>query len=363
MVGMMSHASRIAAVVLTLFAGAGSASETPASGTTAAKGFVELAAGYQRLPEAGARYSDRDFDVAGGADPRWQPWNPKHLATAQARAQGPNPGVRAATQHAYLLSLRGDRAGAEAGLAAAKQRYPDAVGVYWSEGWIRLNLLDFEGALVAWQQAERLHGGQPFWVPYSKAIALMGAGDGDAALAWWQVAQRAYAPDLDTAAAARNRFQHWRTTEKALLEEVIDLAYPTEAAGVAADGSGIEMIDMPLPHYPTDLVRQGIQGVTMVRIHVDAKGLPVDAVVEKSSGYAEMDAEALKVARLARFRVPAGTAPDGLFALVPYRFSLDSATLAPPPPGSRQAEVERIIEQRRAQMLQEAAKTQDSPTP
>jgi hypothetical protein len=36
--------------------------------------------------------------------------------------------------------------------------------------------LHFEGALVAWQQAERLHGGQPVWalVPYRSTAA---AGD------------------------------------------------------------------------------------------------------------------------------------------------------------------------------------------
>ncbi len=137
---------------------------------------------------------DSDPEVAGGADPRWKPWNPQHLAAAEARAKGPSPGVRDATRHAYLLSLRGDRAGAQAGLAAAKQRYPDSVGVHWSEGWIRRNLLDFEGALVAWQQ----------------------------------VAQRAYAPELASADGARDRFQHWRPTEKKLLEEVIGLAYPLD---------------------------------------------------------------------------------------------------------------------------------------
>jgi hypothetical protein len=198
-----------------------------------ASGFIDVLAGYQRLPNPDAQFMDTDPEVAGGADPRWKPWNPQHIAVAEARAKGPSPGVRNATQHAYLLSLRGDRAGAEAGLAAAKQRYPDSVGVHWSEGWIRLNLLDFEGALVAWQQAERLHGGQPFWVPYTKSIALMGLGDGEAALAWWQVAQRAYAPELASADAARKRFQHWRPTEKKLLEDVIALAYPHNPAQLA----------------------------------------------------------------------------------------------------------------------------------
>lgn len=197
--------------------------------TAAVSGFVDVAAGFQRLPAEGAVYMDSDAEVSGGADPRWKPWNPEHLAVAMARAQGPSPDLRAATQHPYMLSLRGDRAGAEAGLAAAKQRFPDSVGVHWSEGWIRLNLRDFEGALVAWQQAERLHGGQPFWVPYSKAIALMGMSDGEAALAWWGIAERAYSPELDTAAAARNRFEHWRPAEKVLLEQVLSLAYPGSA--------------------------------------------------------------------------------------------------------------------------------------
>jgi hypothetical protein len=217
------------------------AAETPAAVAAdepkTASGFVDLTAGYQRLPDRDARYRDADADVAGGADPRWKPWNPQHLAAAEARAKGPSPAVRDATRHAYLLSLRGDRAGAEAGLAAAKQRYPDSVGVHWSEGWIQLNLLDFEGALLAWQQAERLHGGQPFWVPYTKSIALMGLGDGEAALAWWQVAQRAYAPELDSAHAARQRFRHWRPTEMKLLEEVIALAYPQDQANLAANGA------------------------------------------------------------------------------------------------------------------------------
>jgi TonB family protein len=328
-----------------------------AAETQNGSGFVDLSAGYQRLPDPDSSYMDGDPAVAGGIDPRWKPWNPQHLAVSAARAKGPSADVRNSTQNAYLLSLRGDRAGAEAGLATAKQRHPDSVGVHWSEGWIRLNLLDFEGALVAWQQAQRLHGGSPFWVPYTKSIALMGLGDGEAALAWWQVAQRAYAPELATANAARQRFQHWRPTEKMLLEEVIDLAYPDDRK-VASDGSGLEMIDTPLPHYPPELVSSGVQGETLVRIQVDAAGLAVDVKVEKSSGYAGMDAEALRVARLTRFKVPAGTGPDGLWASVPYRFSLKPRPLAPPNP-ARKAEIDRIIAQRMEEMRAEAAKVED----
>jgi hypothetical protein len=196
-----------------------------AAAKTGESGFVDVSVGFQRLPAVDAHYMDGDTDVAGGADPRWRPSRPSHMATAERLAKGPSPGMRDATRYPYLLSLKGDRAGAEAGMRAAKQRYPDSVGVHWSEGWIRLNLKDYEGALVAWSVAEKLHGGQPFWVPYSKAIALAGLGDDEAVLAWWRVAQRSYAPELDSAGGARHRFQHWRDAEKQLLERVIALAY------------------------------------------------------------------------------------------------------------------------------------------
>ncbi len=201
-----------------------------AASRTDESGFVDVSIGFQRLPVTDAHYMDADNDVAGGADPRWRPSRPSHMATAERLAKGPSPGMRDATRYPYLLSLQGDRAGAEAGIKAAKQRYPDSVGVHWSEGWIRLNLKDYEGALVAWSVAEKLHGGQPFWVPYSKAIALAGLGDDEAALAWWRVAQRSYAPELDSAAGARHRYQHWRDAEKQLLEHVIRLAYADAGA-------------------------------------------------------------------------------------------------------------------------------------
>lgn len=105
------------------------------------------------------------------------------MEIARRRAEQAGTSLRRLTKHPYLLSLRGHREGAEAGLAKVRAQYPNSVALHWSEGWIRLNLLDFEGALLAWQQAERLHGGQPFWVPYTKANALVGVGDDAAALA------------------------------------------------------------------------------------------------------------------------------------------------------------------------------------
>jgi TonB family protein len=289
-------------------------------GATAGAGFTDTALGFDRLPKEGARYRDGDFEVAGGADPRWSPWNPLHMEIARRRAEQAGTSLRRLTNHPYLLSLRGDREGAEAGLAKARAQYPNSVALHWSEGWIRLNLLDFEGALVAWQQAERLHGGQPFWVPYTKAIALVGVGDDTAALAWWQVAQRALAPDLDTATDARQRFSHWRVTEKILLEELIQFAYPRTAPAAIVDGRGyLQMTHAPVPMYPVELLRQGIEGTVLVKLKVGQNGLPGQVRIERSSGYPAFDEEALKVAKLARFELPQG-ATKPVWALVPYRF-------------------------------------------
>ena len=187
--------------------------------------FVDASRGFERLPAARAAYRDADAEVAGGADPRWNPDKNAHIRIAERIARGPVGGQRELTRLAYLYALRGELQNAHAKLAEAKAQYPDTVGVYWSEGWIRLNLQDYEGALVAWQVAEELHGGQPFWVPYTKAVALIGKGDTEAALAWWEVSKRSHWPRLNSAEGAREYFGHWRDAEAGLLDRLLELAY------------------------------------------------------------------------------------------------------------------------------------------
>lgn len=330
----------------------------------AATGFTDLSAGFDRLPGPDARYMDADPAAGGAGDPRWKPWDARSLELARIAGSSPKAGARLATQHAYLLSLRGDSAGAEAELAKVKQRFPGVESVYWSEGWIRLNLLDFDGALVAWQQAERLHGGQPFWVPYSKAIALTGAGDDAAALAWWAVAQRSHGSELASADAARAKFGYWRYTEKLLLEDLIQNAFPGAERQAVVDGSTVpylKLLSAPTPQYPPAMLRQGIQGETLVRIRVGGDGIPLDVAIQRSSGQDMFDRTALDAARQVRFQMPDKVDATGVFALIPYRFSLspgpDSGApkLASEPamaPG-REAEIKRIIEQRITEMQAE----------
>jgi TonB family protein len=330
-----------------------------------AAGFTDSSGGFQRFPGIDARYLDGDAAVSGAADPRWKPWDPSSVELARVMSNQPGANPRHATQHAFLLSLRGDRSGAEAGIAAAKQRFPDSEAVYWSEGWIRLNLLDFEGSLLAWQQAERLHGGQPYWVPYSKAIALIGLGDQAAALAWWGVAQRSHGPELASADAARAKFQHWRFTEKLLLEDLIQAAFPGTERLAVVDGSEtpyLKVLSAPTPSYPPSLLRMGIQGETLVRMRVGPDGVPGDVAIQRSSGQSEFDAVAIDAARLARFSMPEKVDSKGVIVLLPYRFSLraDPAAAALKDQSElgaatgQDAEMQRMIERRREKILEAA---------
>lgn len=179
-------------------------------------------AGFERLPAAAdVMYRDPDPATEGAAEPAWMPGNPRHLRIARTRAQGPAATARDAVRHAYLLGLNGRREEALNALHLAAQRYGTNSTVLWSLGWMELHLGNFPAALASWQQAEALHGGQPYWVPYSKALALIGMGDNEAALAWWTVAQRSLSPHLDSPKSARRYFSYWRPLEKALLARLL----------------------------------------------------------------------------------------------------------------------------------------------
>ncbi len=70
-------------------------------------------------------------------------------------------------------------------------------------------------------------------------------------------------------------------------------------------------------HYPREARRLGIEGVAMVLVHVGTNGQVTRAVVRTSSGNAQLDRAALRVARLYEFAPGAGGR-----ALLPVRFRL-----------------------------------------
>jgi hypothetical protein len=93
--------------------------------------------------------------------------------------------------------------------------------VYWSWGWARLALGDAREALVHWQNAARLHGGAPSWLPYSNAVALWRLGQRDLALAWFEAAVRSQ-PGLATREGVDALAATWQDDERRTLEEVAD---------------------------------------------------------------------------------------------------------------------------------------------
>lgn len=267
---------------------------------TSAPAASAAASTYERLPPAGARYVDPDRAARAGYAP---------------------------VRKAYELSVAAkDREGTIAAITEierVKLERPGDARVLWSEGWVRLNLRDFNGALDAWQRAEAMHKGQPYWVPYSKAIALMGLGDGEAALAWWRVIQVSQSPSLDSPNAVRNRFAHWKPLERSLLEQVIALAYPAGAKDPVTLGRhepSMTLMAMQPPKYPQDLLKKGIQGEVLMRVRVGRDGRPIEALIGTSSGYPEMDQAAIDSARSARFKMPPNTPELGLWAVIPVRF-------------------------------------------
>jgi len=173
------------------------------------------------FPDAGRRYADPD---------------------PAARASGPGPGDKAAWRRAlnqllqknprnvvalanrgYIRSLAGDIEGANEdclrALAAADSKSAIYRHILWSLGWSHFNIGDDIAALDFWGQAERQHGGSPFWVPYTVALSYWRLGKKDVALTYYDLAVKNNA-DWGTKDGARKMTHHWKPLEKKLHSEL-----------------------------------------------------------------------------------------------------------------------------------------------
>jgi protein TonB len=85
-------------------------------------------------------------------------------------------------------------------------------------------------------------------------------------------------------------------------------------------------LNNPKPAYPPISMRMGEQGRVVVRVLIDDKGLPQQAQLETSSGYARLDQAALKAVMTWRF-VPGrkGGQPQTMWFSVPITFDLKPA--------------------------------------
>jgi protein TonB len=78
-----------------------------------------------------------------------------------------------------------------------------------------------------------------------------------------------------------------------------------------------------MPRYPEAAKRRGIEGTTLLKIHVSTRGLVEDVLVERSAGHQELDLAAAEAVKRWRFE-PAkrGTQPVAVWVMLPVRFEL-----------------------------------------
>jgi protein TonB len=77
------------------------------------------------------------------------------------------------------------------------------------------------------------------------------------------------------------------------------------------------------PSYPSTALRQGIQGTTMLKVHVLIDGRVGDVVVQQSAGHPDLDQAAVEAVRRWRFE-PArrGSDPVAMWVLLPVQFQI-----------------------------------------
>lgn len=99
--------------------------------------------------------------------------------------------------------------------------------VLWSKGWSMFILQRYQQAIDDWKEAERLHGGKPYWAAYTLSIAYWRAGDKMQAVHYFDLAVKSNKVWGNDAERARLT-AHWKAAEKNAMQE---LAAYWKAAG------------------------------------------------------------------------------------------------------------------------------------
>ena len=102
-------------------------------------------------------------------------------------------------------------------------------------------------------------------------------------------------------------------------------APPLEPSGPSGpiEAGQLAYLYAPPPRYPPIATRKGWSGVVVLRVLVDARGLPEKILVERSSGRPVLDVAAAKQVRTWRFRAAVREGePVKAWASVPVEFTL-----------------------------------------
>ena len=184
-------------------------------------------------------YADDDPAAKAWQAPPGQKTKFRELLNAELRRHPRN--VSARVHRAYLFDRAGDHAQArrdyDAALEAATPGGPEHRRVLWSRGWSRYDMGDVPGALRDWRECVRLHGGRPYWVPYTFALAYWTQGDSAQALAWYSAAAASHEP-WGSEAGMSDKTRHWRPEQRERMQALFKAwsaaeAQPVEPAAVA----------------------------------------------------------------------------------------------------------------------------------
>lgn len=90
--------------------------------------------------------------------------------------------------------------------------------IRWTYGWAQLSAGNLADALASWQEAESLHGGHPYWVPYTYAVVLWLMDEQAAAIDYYDAAVRS---DPDTWGSKRgmtDATRHWQELARSAIQ-------------------------------------------------------------------------------------------------------------------------------------------------
>lgn len=180
-----------------------------------------LALAIAPAPAADGLY--RDPDPMAVAPQRMKMESPATLELIEATIIALPEDPRPLMQYGFAEAVAGNG-------DAARTAYEDALGlastpelerhVRWSYGWAMSLVGDHAGAMGQWQQAAELHGGRPFWLPYSMALVVWRAGDPELALSWYQRAVDGFPERWGTAEGVAHYTRYWRPVQQETIREV-----------------------------------------------------------------------------------------------------------------------------------------------
>jgi tetratricopeptide (TPR) repeat protein len=184
--------------------------------------FLLLAAPVQgALPEAEIYADDDRYAMAFHARPGRKAELRKYF---DKRIKNNSRDVIALSHRAYLFIRSEDfdlaRRDFERALDVSKHD-PRHRQVLWAYAWGLYDMKDVEGALARWRETEKLHGGRPFWVPYTYALAYWTLRDRETALTWFSTNVRSE-PEWGTREGFEDRIRHWRPEQKAEMRALFD---------------------------------------------------------------------------------------------------------------------------------------------